>query len=169
MSSDDEILNRAMTLMQTIEPVLSKFDNGQASRQDQAIFNAWRAQVLNFLQDVLSPENNYIEAFENGVRTDRILREDVHRVGALPTAREYERAADIQTGFTILAALSQDIRAGYMHKIRTLITADVFTDFMEMATHLCEKDYLVSAAALSTAVLEDALRHVAQANDVAID
>lgn len=56
-----------------------------------------------------------------------------------------------------------------MHKIRTLVTADVCADFMEMATHLFEKDYLVSAAALSTAVLEDTLRHIAQANDVAID
>ncbi|MGB7902344.1 MAG: hypothetical protein WCG09_07895 [Halobacteriota archaeon] len=168
MSLDDEIINRTLTLIEIIQPVLSKFDSQQASPHDQAIFATWRAQVLNFLQEVLSPKNNYIEAFKNGVRTDRVLREDIRSVGAFG-AEESERANDIDSGITILAAVAQDIKAGDMRNIRTLITADVFTDFMQMSAHLYEKDYLASAAALSTAVLEDALRYVAKANDVAID
>lgn len=48
----------------------------------------------------------------------------------------------------------------------TLIEAEVFSDFLEMAQHLLDSGYKDPAASLAGAVLEDGLRRVGSAASV---
>jgi hypothetical protein len=58
----------------------------------------------------------------------------------------------------ILKALRADYVAGYLHTVESLIHADVFADFLEMADHLLSQNYKDPAAVIIGSVLEEHLR-----------
>ena len=60
----------------------------------------------------------------------------------------------------------EDVIGGHLFTARSLIEAEVFSDFIEMAHHLLDSSYKDPAASLIGAVLEDGLRRVAQARAV---
>jgi hypothetical protein len=57
-----------------------------------------------------------------------------------------------------LRALRRDYDAGYLVSVQTLVRAEVFADFLEMADHLLEQGYKDPAAVLVGGVLEERLR-----------
>ena len=70
----------------------------------------------------------------------------------------------VNVGFGVLEAAQSDLESGMMGRLDTLVAADIFTDFLEMATHLIENGYKDPAASLTGAVLEGGLRKIAVAN-----
>jgi hypothetical protein len=68
------------------------------------------------------------------------------------------RGAQRDAGVGVLKALREDLVSGYLNSVRALISAEVFTDFLEMAEHLLDEGYHHAAASLAGAVLEDGLR-----------
>lgn len=68
----------------------------------------------------------------------------------------------------IFKAVQHDIKSGMLANFRSLIQAEVFADFLDMAEHLLRESYKDAAAVLLGAVLEDSLRKVADANGVDI-
>jgi uncharacterized protein YfeS len=67
-----------------------------------------------------------------------------------------------------LRAVREDVKDGYLIEVRTLISAEVFTDFLEMAEHLHENGYIHAAASLTGAVLENGMRNIASANNIVV-
>lgn len=63
----------------------------------------------------------------------------------------------------ILGGIDSDIASGMLADHRTLIRAEVFADFLDMAEHLLREGYKDAAAVLLGAVLEDSLRSIAMA------
>lgn len=66
----------------------------------------------------------------------------------------------------ILKAVEHDVKSGMLTNFRSLIQAEVFADFLEMAEHLLGEGYKDAAAVLLGAVLEDSLRKIADTNGV---
>ncbi|MDR3530192.1 MAG: hypothetical protein P4L90_06535 [Rhodopila sp.] len=66
----------------------------------------------------------------------------------------------------VLRAARDDYQRGLLFDIRTLITAEVFTDFIEQADHLLSCDYHIAAASLLGAVLEDSLRKLCERHGI---
>jgi hypothetical protein len=66
----------------------------------------------------------------------------------------------------MLRALRADYAAGSMKSVRELIHADVFSDFLEMASHLLDEGYKDPAAVLVGGVLEEHLRKLCEKNGV---
>ena len=60
----------------------------------------------------------------------------------------------------------EDIEQGFIDTIRQLLTAEVFADLLDQATHLLESGYKAPAASLVGAVLEDGLRRIATSGGV---
>jgi hypothetical protein len=58
----------------------------------------------------------------------------------------------------VLVALRSDIEAGYVRTLEELVHADVFADFLEMATELQNKGYKDAAAVVAGSTLEEHLR-----------
>ncbi len=108
-------------------------------------FAEWQAQTLTFLTNLLGSEHVYVERFTTGVQRSA--------------------SSHAMTGQGILRAVREDIEAGYLTD-RTLISAEVFTDFLEMATHLHNNGYKDAAASLTGGVLKDGLRKIAAAHNV---
>ena len=68
----------------------------------------------------------------------------------------------------IFKAVEHDIKSGMLTDFRSLIQADIFADFLDMAEHLHGEGYKDASAVLLGAVLEDSLRKVADGNGVDI-
>ena len=68
----------------------------------------------------------------------------------------------------MVEAAKRDFDAGLLTDMRSLITAEVFADFIEQAEHLLEAGYYVPAASLTGAVLEDTLRKLCDKNNLSL-
>lgn len=78
------------------------------------------------------------------------------------------RGDHVAAGVGILSAVREDAELGLLRSTRELVTAEVFSDFLEMAKHLYETGYRIPAASLAGAVLEDGLRRIAEKHDVTV-
>lgn len=108
---------------------------------DPGPFTEWKTQALNLLTNLLGAEHVYVQNFEKEVKGPR-------------------PSSTVLAGQGILRAVKQDLEGGYLTDVRTLVSAEVFTDFLEMAEHLFENGFKDPAASLVGAVLEDGLRTI---------
>jgi hypothetical protein len=68
----------------------------------------------------------------------------------------------------VFKAAKEDYEHGYLFDARTLIEAEVFSDFLEQAEHLLGRGYYAPAAVVAGSVLEDGLRKLCQRNNVSL-
>lgn len=66
----------------------------------------------------------------------------------------------------LFKGIKHDIDYGMLSNFRSVVQAEIFVDFLEMAEHLLGEGYKDAAAVLLGAVLEDSLRKIADANSV---
>lgn len=69
----------------------------------------------------------------------------------------------------VLEAISDEIENGWYKSVRGIISAELFSDFVEMANHLLEEGYKDAAAVMLGSTLEEHLRQLARNNEVAIE
>ena len=100
---------------------------------ENASFYQWRISSLAFL-NTLPPE--YVYRAKSEVLCKGSLYDDAVR------------------GMAVLQAAKDDIEGGYLQKVETLVSASVFSDFLEMAEHLLDNGYKDPVASLTGAVLE---------------
>lgn len=108
---------------------------------DHGAFTEWRAQSLSLLTNLLGTDHVYVSSFEQEVD------------------RGY--TSSVEAGIGILRAVCEDLKDGFLTDVQTLVSAEVFTDFLAMAGHLLERKYKDPAASLCGAVLEEGLRRIA--------
>jgi hypothetical protein len=118
---------------------------------DPAALSAWEVQTRVALTAILGADHEYTLAL----------------IGYQGSGlRQWHR---INYQLEILGALREDLDSGDLfQRLGALLTADVFSDFLEMAEHLAEQGYKDPAASLAGAVLEDGLRKIAIAHDVPV-
>ncbi len=100
---------------------------------DDDLFYHWKAGALSFLDFVSGDDSTHFQLFQKN-STHAMYSEALQGQGVLKAAKE-------------------DIEGGYLKKLETLVAADIFTDFLEMAEHLVEQGYKDPAASLIGAVL----------------
>ncbi len=115
---------------------------------EDALFRQWRTSSVAFL-NALPSEYVYRHEFENHCKH----------------SYDYRHAEE---GVAILRAAREDIEGGYLQKMETLVSASVFTDFLEMAEHLLDNGYKDPAASLAGAVLENGLRRICGSNNLTV-
>ena len=146
----DRILGRLDSLISMGEKVLETLrprSDYVGLWADEGIFRQWRTSCLAFL-NALPSEYIYRGEFENCC---------THR---------YED--DVKQGVAVLRSAKDDVEGGYLQKIETLVSASVFSNFLEMAEHLLDNDYKDPAASLIGAVLEDGLRRICINNGITL-
>lgn len=109
---------------------------------DSSLFHEWKNNTQNFILLVCGETSSYYKNFVDEVKS------------AYPS--------DVDHGIGILKALKEDLELGYLTRVRDLVSAEIFTDFIEMAKHLLDNNYKDSTASLMGAVLENGLRQIAQ-------
>lgn len=71
-------------------------------------------------------------------------------------------------GHSILLAIQAEIDGGWIFTVKKLISAEIFSDFLEMAEHLLAQGYKDPAAVMIGSVLEENLRQLCIANEVEV-
>ncbi len=116
---------------------------------DGIIFAQFRSGVLSFIKKVFGEEHPYYRDFNNRCK-------DIN---------SYES----EKGKGILKAIKQEIDGGWLFTLKNLVTAEVFSDFLEMAKYLLEQNYKDPAAVMIGSVLEEHLRQLCLINAIQVD
>lgn len=151
MALDERLVERVEALIEKGDQVLATHKPNPPGvigfpTLDSGAFAEWQTQSLSFLVNILGPDHVYVENFKRDV-------ESGHR-------------DIVKAGQGILRAVREDLTLGLLHKIRSLVAAEVFSDFLDMAEHLLECGYKDPTASLTGAVLEDSLRQLARRNRI---
>jgi HEPN domain-containing protein len=147
-------------LLARVDDLIAKADAVVATHKDPppgvigfptlstAAFTEWQSQSLTFLVNLLGVDHTYTQQFR-----DRVER---------------GHTGEVRAGQGILRGLREDLDLGLLQDVKALVSADVFSDFLDMADHLLETGYYHPAASLAGAVLENGLRQIAEAHTVKI-
>jgi hypothetical protein len=149
---EEKITNRIDDLLEKSNAVIDTYK----TYPDWGAFIEWKTQTQSFLINLLGSQHNYVESFQKEF-TD-----------ITPSKIPHIITGGIAGGQAILRAVREDVLGGYLTDVRTLISAEVFTDFLEMVEHLLDNGYKDAAATLCGAVLEDGLRRIASKNGVTV-
>lgn len=139
-----EISVRIQQLIEQSEVVLSSQRTNTSTNSvyvDLGKLAGLRAAVLSFIGMVYGKEHSYYSEFEKA------------------TTSNYSRTSAKQ-GHGILLAIKDEIDGGWIFSVKKLVSAEIFSDFLEMAAHLLEQDYKDPAAVMIGSVLEENLRQL---------
>jgi len=145
VTTDDKIGNRAKELIKFGEQVVST-KNGDGAFVNLDMFFEFKASSLSFLKTVFKENHPIYVDFSKGCETPRIN--------------------DANRGLAILKAASKEIEDGWLATVNELISAELFSDFLEMADYLLVQKYKDPAAVIIGSVLEEHLRKLCQKNGI---
>jgi hypothetical protein len=145
MNSKDEILTRLDALIQKADNVLRTHKPNPPNvigfpTLDFEAFSEWQTQSIAYLSNLLGSDHIYVQKFKDEVKN--------------------AYTSHVATGKGILKGVREDIEGGYLKRIEALLSADIFSDFLEMAEYLLKQGYKDPAASLIGAVLEDGLQRI---------
>ena len=141
-----QLLDKADKVKETHKP--NPPNVGGLPTLDEVAFFEWKSGVENLITMVAGENSPYYRNFLEHVKSG------------------YRRQLD--SGVGILRAFKEDLELGFLSRIKDLVLAEVFTDFLDIAQHLLENGYKDPAASLAGAVLEDGLRKIAEKNNIKI-
>ncbi len=140
-----ELSTRIQQLVEQSKDVLSsKFEHSgprlTLNYVDSGKLAGLRASVLSFIAMVYGKEHSHYSEFEKA------------------TSNSKESSA--KKGHGVLLAIQDEIDGGWIFTVKKLVSAEIFSDFLEMAAHLLEQDYKDPAAVMIGSVLEENLRQL---------
>jgi hypothetical protein len=116
---------------------------------DTTLFNQLRSASLSFLKSVFGADHPlYLEFDKN--------------------AKEAS-AYDADEAMGILKAAKDEIVGGWIFSMKSLVSAEIFSDFLEMAEYLLKEGYKDPAAVMAGSTLEEHLRQLCIKNLIPID
>jgi hypothetical protein len=149
----EELHKRAQQLIATGKAVLTTaYSTGgqyNVNYVKDAPMTGFRTAALSFIDRTYGREHPHYEQF--------------HKC----TLRHYK--SDAEAGVAILEAIADEIAGGWLLSIKSLVSAEVFADFLEMAEHLLESGYKDPAAVMCGSVLEEHLRQLCHKHSVSIE
>jgi hypothetical protein len=147
----DVVRDRLALLMERGQALLASRYRSEVSMQefvDAGAFREWRVGCIVFLGEALGAESPYAKEFE--FNCDSPFLSAVARGNAvLRAAREY-------------------IDLGPVARVEELVSAEIFTDLLGIASRLLREGRPAAAAALAAAVVEDVMRRNARYRKIGI-
>lgn len=136
-----ELLKRVDHLISQGKSVLNtKFSFNYSFYVDKAQHNGFRTASLSFISSLYGKDHVFYKDFDSKVGENRFTL--------------------TETGVSILNAIRHEIEQDWLISITQLISAEIFSDFMEMAKHLIDNKYKDPAAVMIGSVLEEHIRRL---------
>lgn len=107
---------------------------------DRTKFSELRASTLSFVANVYGQEHPYF------IDVDKKCDKN-----------EGQKAEALRG---ILVAITNELKGGWLTTARGLVSAEIFSDFLEMAEHLVKENFKDAAAVITGSVLEEHLRQL---------
>ncbi|MCX2451106.1 hypothetical protein OQX61_07460 [Pedobacter sp. PLR] len=150
----DDVKIRINELISLSEEVLSTQKATQGYSRHGAsvnalLFNQLRASSLSFLKNLFGENHPYYQEFNTKVKDNAPSHTNI--------------------GKGILMAVKHEIDGGWLFTIKGLVSAEIFSDFLEMAEHLLQEGYKDPAAVMTGSVLEEHLRQLCNREGIAVE
>jgi hypothetical protein len=113
-------------------------------------YQEWRLASMSYLETTLGPANRYYKFF-----AERI-------------SPQTHFSSTVDEGLGILRAVKGELEFGPLPNFEGLISGRIFEDFLDMAQHLLDENYIEVVPSLVGAVLEDGLRRIARNHDIPV-
>ncbi len=141
-------------LSKRIDELISMADNVLTTTTNTGIrtvnlegYNSFRTASLSFLKNTFGATHPYYENFNVEVRA-------------------IASAAYVEIGRGILKAAKDEIDKGWFVTVRGIVSAEIFSDFLEMAGYLLSEGYKDAAAVMIGSVLEEHLRKLCEKHSI---
>ena len=141
----DQLIQKADEVIQAKEIRLGPSDPMQ-TYVNEGLFHAFRSASLSFLAMTFGKEHIHYVEFNSEADQSKLPCAEIGR-GILSVARE-------------------ELAGGWLTTTRGLISAEIFSDFLEMAQHLLDEGYKDPAAVMAGSVLEEHLRQLCQKHSI---
>ncbi|MDP3676345.1 MAG: hypothetical protein Q8R44_14830 [Novosphingobium sp.] len=116
---------------------------------DGRLFGEFRTASLSLLRNLFGQNHPFFSDFDKRV--------------------EIEGQSAVETGLGILSAARGELAGGWHVTATSIVSAEVFSDFLEMAKHLLDQHYKDPAAVLVGGVLEEHLRQLCRREGIAVE
>jgi hypothetical protein len=123
--------------------------NNYGSFISEQLFAQFKTASLSFILNLYGKDHPYYMEF----------------AAAVKKAGSYE----VKTGKGILASIKTELDGEWLITMKGIISAELFSDFLEMAEHLLSERYKDAAAVIIGTVLEEHLRQLCIKNGLAIE
>jgi hypothetical protein len=137
----DELINTAGQVLTTKRS--SEFGSSYVSSEQ---FNEFRAASLSFLRNTFGTDHPFYIEFNKQAKESSPY--------------------DTEEGRGILKAAKQEIDGGWIFTVKGLVSAEIFSDFLEMAEYLLKEGYKDPAAVMTGSVLEEHIRQLCFKNSI---
>ena len=143
----ENLIQRIDQLIQNADEVIKTERKGQMGGfVDAELFHAFRSSSLSFLAMTFGKDHIHYDEFNS--KADRI------------------KPHCVKTGRGILSAAREELAGGWLTTTKGLVSAEIFSDFLEMAQHLLNEGYKDPAAVMAGSVLEEHLRQLCQKHSI---
>ncbi|MFL9837795.1 hypothetical protein ABS768_09820 [Flavobacterium sp. ST-75] len=153
MNSNKKLLERIKYLInianKTLETKYVSGGNIRTSWVDSELFNEFEASSLSFIVYLYKENHPYYVNFKSKVN------------GPHPSS--------VQNGRGILNSIKIEIENDWLVSLKGLISAEIFTDYIETAEYLLKQNYKDAAAVIIGSTLEEHLRQLCRNNNIHIN
>lgn len=146
---EKKIIDRISALVSKANSMLNGMEGKRVEYVDSALFRAFRSSSLSLIGNLYPINHPYYTEFEDNVR----MRD----------------AYQVRIGKEILNAISEEIQAGWYKSIRKLVSAEIFSDYYEMAVYILGEGYKIPSALIISGILESHLKTLAKRNDIKVE
>jgi hypothetical protein len=122
----------------------SKIDNSYVNSE---LFFEFKTSSLSFILNLYGENHPYYQNFER-IKTNLIFL--------------------VKDGRGVLNSIKSEIDNGWLTSVKGIVSAEIFSNFLEMSEHLLSEGYKDAAAVMIGSVLEEHLRQLCQANQIDI-
>jgi hypothetical protein len=145
-----DFIKRADELIQLGQAVLkTQYDSAGWTWVDATQYQTFRTASLSFFLNSYSKEHPYYAEFYKCVVNSR--------------------PDDVEAGLGILRAARDEMAGGWTMTARGIVSAEIFSDFLEMASHLLTEGYKDAAAVMIGSILEEHLRQLCRKAGIDIE
>lgn len=144
----DRLIQRIEQLIIQGNQVLAtkKSSQGFGDFVDTGKMKGFRSALLSFIERLYGKGHTFYNEADNALKDTR--------------------PSNSEAGISILEAIKDEIAGDWLLSIKELVSAELFSDFMEMAQHLLSQNYKDPAAVIIGSVLEEHLRQLCIHNDI---
>jgi hypothetical protein len=150
MNTEERLKKRINDLIDLADRVYSTLKTSTGSfgtnSVDIEIFNEFKNASLSFILSVFGKDHPYYENFTNSVNRNTPW--------------------ETKSGRGILSSIKTEIDEGWLISLKGILSAEIFTDFIEMAEHLLSENYKDPAAVMIGSVLEEHLKQLSIKNGI---
>lgn len=140
----DELISLADKVISTAR--YTQYDGDLVNNE---LFQEFRSSTLSFLERTFSKNHIFYIEFEKKVK-------DVYQ-------------SESEEGRGILKAVKSEIEGDWIFTTKGLVSAEIFSDFLEMAEYLLEKGFKDAAAVMIGSVLEEHLRQLCHKKEISVE